>query len=863
MYVVGADEFDMLCYEDNETNRLQESLNCWTEIINSAYFPSNKSNVYLVFNKIDLFLAKMKNQTIDLAQFFKGYKPALFSSDPQAEARRALTFMINKFLGAMLEKRKVYVCLTNAIDMNGMKKFWKSVLNVPLRTQRVDDVDEEQSKRLFQEIPQYDEDIMLAEEWWWDTTCSQSSAEYSQSSRLRRQQEQDAVSERQSESERSPSSAFKLPNFGNIWNGSPLNNSPLRSAPTSPLTASPKRANGPMMFASNSMITGRIGQQTPTPQGDCTPLTRKPNKITSYPVGFIDTTGVVNSLQVSDMTLTTRDNPHVQLRVHSFVMSVRCPLFYEYIISQISPFSENVFIEDMNMIQLKHIVSFIYSNQPYPFACVGAIDGRESRVLKTLNERFQFMRDANTHPLLKKKKRSFKKSIKKIKEVVMEKTTRSASISGDRPSSPVGIPKNPSFFKKMKTKMKKTKNIDLTLPVPNIYDDEDGQEDVDMTDLFAAFERLNSVGDDMTHEVRILHGQEPDIILHGAGWDGRSIYAHRFIVAGHLPDLRNRDFALFSFYGYRSYNCVIGYLYGADMNVMLDSGFASETGAATCMDIVHMIHISRIWDLDREFELFDILLARLSKILTPTMAFQVFSHFAKDEIDLTQFVPQRYHKRDSIVPTLPTDFINKRLENYDDTASAISGYDPVVGIAHPATQFAILPDEILYHIFSYLVPPPLCPEKAEPTTPKSPRSTLTFDQLATTPVLPNVPTSDELIAEAALPEDAPPVPVVLPSWQQNTDHRMLNQDTLTFLLFTSIEFIHYMARNYKEYFIVKHESFGHFSLVRNACYEYMAKNWSVINQLPQWKEASAEMKKQVRDLLAEENPSSIFANDQL
>jgi guanine nucleotide-binding protein G(i) subunit alpha len=857
MYVVGADEFDMLCYEDNETNRLQESLNCWIEMINSQYFTAQKTNVFLVFNKIDLFMSKMMTQSVDLSQFFKGYKPALFASDPVTEAHRALSFLINKFLGAVSEKRKIHVCLTNAIDMQCMRRFWKAVLSVPLRTQRTDDVDVDYflASRLEEKFEQNTQDqIIIAEEWWWDATYSQSSSEYSQFIRRKRQR-LEAMEQSQFEMDRSllPSIKYTL---GNIWNTTP---SPLGS-PRSTRTSS----STPNLSAYRQQLPTSLASKSPrhisNVQLDGPLLTRKPNNITSYPVGFIDATGLINSLQYSDLSIASKEKSNVHLRVHSFILAVRCPLFYDYIVQlqKYAPFTEVVVIDEMNLIQLKHIVSFIYSNQPYPFTCIGALDGRESSVIASLNARFKFMRKDNTI-VLKKKKKMLRNSIKKISNAINsvtsgERRKRSNSLSDEK------TPTTPTFFNKLKKKIgEKVKQNTLAMPETSLYHSAhvspidimviDPNEDITMEritwDLFSAFANMNNYDIDFeTPELDTLPlGHQPDLVLHGVGWDSHFIKAHKFICAAHMPDLRKNDFSMLTFYNYRSYFCVISYLYGADFKSMLDSGWMSEDGSATCMDIVHMLHISRLWDLDREYELFDILLSRMSKILTPSMVFTVLKIFERDEIDLSQFIPQRYHRRNSLEPDqIPTLFVkNKKSidECFDEESSIGRENDIIVGITHPNTCFAILPPEILFHIFTYLAPKPLS-QQSEVIEASSPSSIL----------------SDDI--DIVIPIDESSNFTVNPSWTHHSDYRMLNQDALTFLLFTSIEFIHYMAKNYREYLVIKQESFGHFALVRNVCYEYMAKTWNIIQQLPEWKESNNEIKKQVRDLLAEEHPSSIF-----
>ena len=59
-----------LLYEDNETNRMHESLNLFASIVNNIYFEGKPFIVF--FNKFDLFEEKIK--TSSLAKFFPGYQ---------------------------------------------------------------------------------------------------------------------------------------------------------------------------------------------------------------------------------------------------------------------------------------------------------------------------------------------------------------------------------------------------------------------------------------------------------------------------------------------------------------------------------------------------------------------------------------------------------------------------------------------------------------------------------------------------------------------------------------------------------------------------------------------------------------------
>lgn len=69
IYVVSLSGFDQVCYEDNVTPRMEESLKLWQNILDSRYFKNIP--FFLVFNKKDEFIEKLKHKNIDV--YFKGY----------------------------------------------------------------------------------------------------------------------------------------------------------------------------------------------------------------------------------------------------------------------------------------------------------------------------------------------------------------------------------------------------------------------------------------------------------------------------------------------------------------------------------------------------------------------------------------------------------------------------------------------------------------------------------------------------------------------------------------------------------------------------------------------------------------------
>jgi guanine nucleotide-binding protein G(i) subunit alpha len=65
IFVASLSEFDQKCYEDDTTNRMQESLDLFEDTINNSTFA--QMTIILFFNKIDLFEEKLKTKDISIA----------------------------------------------------------------------------------------------------------------------------------------------------------------------------------------------------------------------------------------------------------------------------------------------------------------------------------------------------------------------------------------------------------------------------------------------------------------------------------------------------------------------------------------------------------------------------------------------------------------------------------------------------------------------------------------------------------------------------------------------------------------------------------------------------------------------------
>lgn len=164
MFVVALDEYSMLCYEDNETNRLTESLTCWSEIINSHFFHYSNVNIFLVLNKVDLFRSKIESGC-DLGRYFPHYTGG-------ANSAKALSFITDMFLRKVKDKHRVNICITNALDMENMTQFWKSVISVPVMQESPMEIE-------FKNLAE-PSGVVIREEWCWNLkdTAAKNSAKH-------------------------------------------------------------------------------------------------------------------------------------------------------------------------------------------------------------------------------------------------------------------------------------------------------------------------------------------------------------------------------------------------------------------------------------------------------------------------------------------------------------------------------------------------------------------------------------------------------------------------------------------------------------------------------------------------------------
>lgn len=123
IFVTAISEFDQVLYEDEQVNRLQESLFVFSEMCNNTYF--QETAMILFLNKIDLFEEKISK--VSLKVCFDDYKG-------DNEFEDASAFITEKFKELADSSEKMIFChLTCATDTENVDKVFEACKLVILK----------------------------------------------------------------------------------------------------------------------------------------------------------------------------------------------------------------------------------------------------------------------------------------------------------------------------------------------------------------------------------------------------------------------------------------------------------------------------------------------------------------------------------------------------------------------------------------------------------------------------------------------------------------------------------------------------------------------------------------------------------
>lgn len=118
IFVISLAEYDLKCYEDNETPRMKESLELFSETINSKFFMNTP--IILFMNKVDTFKEKLPNSHLNV--MFPEYNGPM-DYDSTYNFIREKYEDCNKFK----DERKIYAFPTCAMDKNQIQNVFDSI----------------------------------------------------------------------------------------------------------------------------------------------------------------------------------------------------------------------------------------------------------------------------------------------------------------------------------------------------------------------------------------------------------------------------------------------------------------------------------------------------------------------------------------------------------------------------------------------------------------------------------------------------------------------------------------------------------------------------------------------------------------
>lgn len=116
IYVAACSEFDQRCYEDETSNRMEESLQVWSAVVNYEVF-GPKCAFILFLNKSDIFEEKILRMGISLSTFFDDFK-----GPDTLEASKE--FILDQFMRCNESEREIFPHFTCATDTTHIEEVF-------------------------------------------------------------------------------------------------------------------------------------------------------------------------------------------------------------------------------------------------------------------------------------------------------------------------------------------------------------------------------------------------------------------------------------------------------------------------------------------------------------------------------------------------------------------------------------------------------------------------------------------------------------------------------------------------------------------------------------------------------------------
>jgi guanine nucleotide-binding protein G(i) subunit alpha len=124
IYVVALSEFDQKCYEDDMTNRMQESLEEFDKRINSSDL-ENKVVIFIL-NKLDIFKEKIKKKSLKIA--FPDY------DGKDGDEKAAIDYVKKQFVSKdKSKKERIFIFELDATDEKQVENVFRESLKLSMQ----------------------------------------------------------------------------------------------------------------------------------------------------------------------------------------------------------------------------------------------------------------------------------------------------------------------------------------------------------------------------------------------------------------------------------------------------------------------------------------------------------------------------------------------------------------------------------------------------------------------------------------------------------------------------------------------------------------------------------------------------------
>jgi len=136
IFVAAISEYDQVLYEDSQTNRIDEAVKLFDEIVNSSWF--SKTSMILFLNKNDLFRAKLKNVPFRIPGVRYDDFQGPYAQDPGADfdvcIEAAHQFITKMFVSRKRDaSREIYSHVTEATDTRAVHVVFNACKDIILR----------------------------------------------------------------------------------------------------------------------------------------------------------------------------------------------------------------------------------------------------------------------------------------------------------------------------------------------------------------------------------------------------------------------------------------------------------------------------------------------------------------------------------------------------------------------------------------------------------------------------------------------------------------------------------------------------------------------------------------------------------